>query len=254
MKLDCILTACNDNPMYCDFIPIFIKTWNKLYPGVDVKIIFISDSIPEKFKEYNNNIILYKPEYNIPTAFISQYIRLLYPALLNYTNGILITDMDMLPMNKTYYKKNIEEYSDDKFIYLRDVCMEYSQIAMCYNVAINKIWKEIFNINSIEDINIRLKNIIYEINNNYQIRGNGWCIDQCHLYKYVKDWNIKTNNFIKLSDCVTGFSRLDRCESFSIKISIELENKIKSGFYSDYHCLRPYSTYKEINDKIYNLL
>ena len=254
MKLDCILTSCNDNTMYCDFIPIFIKTWSKLYPDVDVKIIFISDSIPEKFKEYNNNIILYTPESNISTAFISQYIRLLYPALLNYKNGILITDMDILPMNKTYYKKNIEEYSDDKFIYLRDVCMEGKQIAMCYNVAISKIWKEIFNINSIEDINIRLKEVFYELKHGYQIRGCGWGSDQIDLYTYVMEWNIKTNNFIKFSDCITGFSRLDRCESFSTNISDELKNKIKSGFFSDYHCLRPYSTHKEINEQIYNLL
>ena len=45
MKLDCVLTACNMNPLYSDFIPIFIKTWNKLYPAVDVKIIFISAPI-----------------------------------------------------------------------------------------------------------------------------------------------------------------------------------------------------------------
>ena len=121
MILDCVLTSCNDNPMYCEFIPIFIKTWNKLYPNVDVKIIFISDAIPDNLKEYNTNIILYKPEQNISTAFISQYIRLLYPAILTYINGILITDMDMLPMNRTYYTKNIEEYSDSSFIYLRDV-------------------------------------------------------------------------------------------------------------------------------------
>ena len=32
MKLDCVLTAVNENELYLDFIPIFIKTWNKLYP------------------------------------------------------------------------------------------------------------------------------------------------------------------------------------------------------------------------------
>ena len=33
MKLDCVLTAVNDNRLYLDFVPIFIKTWNKLYPA-----------------------------------------------------------------------------------------------------------------------------------------------------------------------------------------------------------------------------
>ncbi len=43
MKLDCVLTSCNLNPLYCDFIPIFIKTWNKLYLDFDVKFVLISN-------------------------------------------------------------------------------------------------------------------------------------------------------------------------------------------------------------------
>ena len=49
MKLDCILTACNTNELYIDFIPIFIKSWTKLYPDVDIKIVLINDIIPDKF-------------------------------------------------------------------------------------------------------------------------------------------------------------------------------------------------------------
>ena len=42
MILEYVLTAINDNPLYIDFIPIFIKTWNKLYPNVKVIIILIT--------------------------------------------------------------------------------------------------------------------------------------------------------------------------------------------------------------------
>jgi hypothetical protein len=44
MILDCILTAVNEKNLYLQFVPIFIKTWNKLYPNVDVKIVLISTS------------------------------------------------------------------------------------------------------------------------------------------------------------------------------------------------------------------
>ena len=125
MKLDCILTACNTNELYIDFIPIFIKSWTKLYPNVDIKIVLINDIIPTKFEEFKTNIILFNPIPTISTGFISQYIRLLYPCILNqYENGIMITDMDMIPMNKTYYTKNIENIDNNKFIYLRDVCIK----------------------------------------------------------------------------------------------------------------------------------
>ena len=156
MKLDCILTATNDNPLYQDFIPLFIKSWSKLYPNIDVKVILISDIIPDQLKQYINNIILFKPIDGISPAFVSQYIRLLYPCILDYKNGIMITDIDMIPLNNTYYTKNIEKYDNSKFIYLRNVLLDEKQIAMCYNVATNNVWSSIFNINSIEDIVFKL--------------------------------------------------------------------------------------------------
>ena len=178
MKLDCILTACNNNPIYVDFIPMFIKAWSKLYPSIDIKIVFINDTIVDSINEYKNNIILFKPIENISTVFISQYIRLLYPAILNYENGIMITDIDMIPMNDKYYTKNIENIENNKFIYLRNILVnDCNQIAMCYNVALNKTWSDIFNIKLLEDINEKLISIYED--------GIEWTTDQTDLYNYV---------------------------------------------------------------------
>jgi hypothetical protein len=252
MKLDCVLTACNKKPLYINFIPIFIKTWKKLYPNVNTKIILISDNIPENLHEYKNNIILFKPLPNISTSFTSQYIRLLYPAILNYKNGIMITDIDMIPMNRTYYIKNIEKYSDDKLIYLRDVLLNLKQIAMCYNVATKNTWSNIFSIKTIDDIKKRLQDVSKRIKYVEGSGKQGWSTDQIDLYNHVMIWNSKTNNLIILKDKNTKFNRLNR-NRFS-KINDTLEKNIKNGIYTDYHCLRPYDKYKEINDKIYNLL
>ena len=254
MKLDCILTSVNNHPLYIDFVPLFIKTWNKLYPNVNVKIILINDNIPENLSQYENNIILFKPIKNVSTAFTSQYIRNLYPALLTqYKNGIMITDIDILPMNRNYYVKNIENFSNDKFVYLRHVCIkEHKQIAMCYNVATSNIWSDIFNIKNIEDINNRLTNVFSNIEHEEGHGKKGWCQDQIDLYKYVFDWNNKTNNFIILHDSNTGYKRLDR-NTFDIN-NIQLQQLIHLGFFSDYHCYRPYNKYKDVNEKIYELL
>lgn len=253
MKLDCILTAVDDNPLYLDFIPIFIKTWNKLYPDVDVKIILIAIKIPDIYSNYKDNIILFEPIENILTSFTSQYIRLLYPCILNYKNGIMITDMDMLPMNRTYYTEHIKEYENNKFIYLRDkICFEYNEIAMCYNVATPNTWKDIFEINSIEDI----KNKLIEVYTNNDIRsgqGNiGWGTDQQDLYKKVMSWNNKTHNFIAINESITKFNRLDR-NTFDINNN-NLKKDISNELYTDYHCYRPMSLYSDINYTIYNLL
>ena len=57
--------------------------------------------------------------------------------------------------------------------------------------------------------------------------------------------------FIYLKDSNTNFKRLDRN---TFKLNDDIINKIKNGYYSDYHCYRPYDKYKVINDSIIDLL
>jgi hypothetical protein len=250
MKLDCVLTACNMNPLYLDFIPMYITAWNKLYPEVDVKIVLINETVPDFLDKYKNNIILFNPPPNISTAFISQYIRILYPSILNYKNGIIITDIDMIPMNNTYYTDNIKSIDDNKFVYYRDILLNRSQIAMCYNIALNKTWSEIFNINTLEDIYKRLI-YIYPKTNYKDGHGNmGWSTDQRDLYKYVIKWNNKTNNFISLQDNITRFNRMSRGRCLP-----NAGEKIKSGLITDYHAYRPNTGWrKNLNEKLVSLL
>jgi hypothetical protein len=240
MKLDCVVTAVNENPLYLEFIPIFIKTWKKLYCDVDIKIILIANKIPDDYNEYKQYIILFEPIPNITTSFISQYIRLLYPCILNYQNGVMITDMDILPMNRHYYTDNIASFDNNKFIYFRgNVCLPNNEVAMCYNVATPSIWKEIFNIQDISDIQLRLK-IVYENNHIVEGHGNiGWNIDQRHLYNYIRKWK-NNNNFVCLFDRNTKYCRLDRNKFHLTNI---IKQNIQNGLYSDYHCYRPMKRY-----------
>lgn len=252
MLLDCVITAVNDNPLYIEFIPIFIKTWKKLYPTVDVKIILIANEIPQKYIEYNDHIILFKPIENVLTSFTSQVIRLFYPCLLPYKNGVMITDMDILPMNRTYYTENIRPYDNNKFIYLRDnVCFEYKQIAMCYNVATPSIWRDIFNIHSIDDIRATIKDLALSHGLHEERRQEWWGIDQQLLYKKVMEWTKTTQNLVCLNESTTGFCRLDRG---TFVLNETTRANIKNGVYSDYHCFRPMSEYQNINNEIYERL
>lgn len=202
-----------------------------------------------------DNIILFTPLPNISTAFTSQYIRILYPAILNYKNGVMITDIDMIPMSSTYYTKSIENYDNDKFIVLRNVCQSIKQFPICYCVANPKTWSNIFNINSIDDIKNRLISVFIQ-NEHKEGHGNiGWSLDQVYLYKAVNLYNKKSNILILLRDKNTNFSRFDRKHLRKInKLSIDIENNISSEKYSDYHCKRPFDEHKEINNRILELL
>jgi hypothetical protein len=252
MKLDYVVTAVNDNPIYEEFIPIWIKTWNKLYPEVKARIIMVAEKIPSKYLEYTEQIILFKPISGVLTSFTSQIIRLLYPCLLDCEGGVMISDADMLPMNRIYYIQPIQMIDDDKFVYMREnICFNNSEIAMCYNVAVPKVWKEIFGIKSVEDITNTIKHIS-DTNLIQEGHGNiGWNIDQKFLYQKVMMWHYQTNRLIRLKESDTKFNRLDRN---TFNLSDVLKKQISDGVYTDYHCLRPMSVYSDINYEIYNLL
>ena len=85
MKLTDVLTATDSNPLYYQFVPIFIRAWKKLFPSINIHIILIADIMIPELEEYKEYIKLFKPITGVKTSFIAQNIRLFYPCLLNLT-------------------------------------------------------------------------------------------------------------------------------------------------------------------------
>jgi hypothetical protein len=252
MILTDVVTATNMEPLYYEFIPLFIHTWKKLFPEVNIHIIVIADTLIDELKPYKNFIKLFAPIKDIKTAFIAQNIRLFYPALINAKGGILITDMDIIPMNRSYYSDSIKNYDNDKFVIYRPLdCVGKDEIAMCYNIAHQNIWQEMFDISSMEDIITVLKDLYDQNEYDDTHGGDGWNIDQLYLYEKVQEWEKKTNSIIYLTDEQTKFKRLCRTRPNLDKQCIF---NIKNHKYTDYHLLRPYQEYKKYNDLIFKLL
>lgn len=240
MKLGTVVTACDSNTLYCDFIPIFIKAWKTLFPHVDIVIVLVAHEIPDNLKEYSEYIRLSKPIEGIHTAFHAQCIRLLYPRHIARDEGVLITDMDMLPMNRFYYEGPISNLSNDMFIAYRNILLP-NEIPICYNIATPSVWSKVFGDKSDEDMLKEWHTPTYDGKHG----GKGWNTDQVIL---IKKFNGYSGPKIILNDTLTKFRRLDRQPGFSV--SETLKTEIKNGVYSDYHCMRPYSVHKDINDFI----
>lgn len=254
MRLGTVLTATNTNPLYIDFIPYFIRAWKKLYPNINIVIVLVADAIPESYNEYAEYIRLFPPINGVSTIFTSQYIRNLYPAIIDSPDGVLITDMDMIPMSRTYYSAPISNISDDKFVYYRaNVCMYDKQLAMCYNIATPNIWSNIMDIKSEDDIKTRLVSIFSSFKNYHgTTKESYWCKDQCDLYSYVMNWNKTTGNLVLLNDSQTGFKRLCRSQVNTLSPNNRLH--IKQGLYTDYHSHRPAKTHSDIINTVIGLL
>jgi hypothetical protein len=224
MRIGTVVTATDANPLYIEFIPMFVKAWKKVLPEADIIILLIADSIPDIYLPYKDYIKLVKPIPGIHTAFHAQCIRLLYPREVERnTEAVIITDMDvLLPV----------------------------EIPMCYVAALPFIWKSVFGTEGSETL---LRQWYQYSNYSGNHGGTGWNTDQLILTRMFKLWGGKK---VVLNDSITKFNRLDRSDIHRFyQSNIELlKEKIKAGEYSDYHCLRPYSNFTELNNFIVDSL
>jgi len=243
MKIGTIVTASDTNPLYMDFIPIFVRAWKHLLPEADIRIVLIAESLPESLQSYASHIHLVSPIPGVHTAFHAQCVRLLYPREVTRDEGVLITDMDMLPMNRRYYVDTIRDFPEDAFVVYRDVCLP-SEISMCYNVAHPATWTSVF---GSEPTNELLQKWNSTVHYDGAHGGSGWNTDQVILVNSFNAWGGRK---IVLNDEVTRFARLDRAMPFETwgNQQSQIHSLIRDGYFADYHCLRPYSTYKAWND------
>jgi hypothetical protein len=221
------------------------KCW-KTIVGIDCILILIAKEIPYELRDEKDNIILFPPLPHIPTAFQAQCIRLLYPSLLiKKYQGIIISDMDIIPLNKDYFVSSIEALPDDAFCIYRDVIpAEIKQYPMCYCVASSETWGSIFDIAIKNDIVEKLtawySKDDYEVSSPY---SEMWAQDQKQLFLSAN----KYSAVVVLSDEKTGFSRLDRIHmNFIYNNTDKIKTNIANGNYADFHLPRPYETHKKM--------
>ncbi len=227
MEITTILTSVTNNEKYYRFIPLFIKRWKTLFPAIKIVIVFVGVKPPACLIPYKSYIRVFEPIPNVSDVFISQTIRLLYPAILDPNEVTMITDIDMVPGNRiSYYTDKIKAVNEDSFVVFRPLtCVGPNEIAMCYNSAKTSVWSSVFGIGSLDDISSFLKN-------NYNFadgkhNGIGWVQDQRILYTHVTNSNLNT---VFLDD--SYYKRLEpHFHKYNIKSFAEM---IKDDF-SDVH-------------------
>ena len=252
MLIDFVLTACNNNPKYLNLYPYVYQVWKKKF-NLDCYLILIDDKIPEVLNEYKDYIVLFKPIENINTAYIAQTIRILYPCLFEDKN-ILITDVDILPISKKYFIDSIIPYDNNNFICYTQREQKRKMIPICYNLANSRIWKEIFNINSINDVKQALINW-YDGNYTGIKNSQGWFTDQKKLFEKVYNWGKSDTNLIILQDKNIGYKRLDKRKKSLVYVLNNKDlvlNDIKEEKYNDFHIFGfgKRDKYKKLVDEI----
>lgn len=233
MKIDYVVISSDDNPMYKDFYPIVSKIWNSF--GLKTYFINITNenSITENEYGFVHKI---KSIDNIPSSYQSQIVRLFSPNLID--GNILISDIDMIPLNYDYFKNNSEYLLDDNIVvHTTNPYTDRPFHAMCYLLGNSKTFKKI----------LGTENMTYEefVKNLESMYGHSWFADENFFY----DKSIGNENKMVFLKRDIKNTRIDRSKW------VYDVNKLHKGTYIDSHLLRPYSQYlNEINELIKNII
>jgi hypothetical protein len=238
--------------MYLDFFPIVNRSWKDLC-GIRCLMILVAHEVPAKLEAYKQDIILFPPIPGVSDILISQMVRLLYTCIYtDTTNGIIVSDMDLIPMNKFYYIDSAAHVPQDHFLVYREACFEENQIAICFNSATPAVWKEVWSnfgvpIDSVQDIREYLQTVAQATEYDGRPGQPGWTTDQLMLYKMIFKYKDDTKRVTILNDAMTKHMRLDRIYTHQLVANKELVlQQVNAGYYSDYHMQRPWNHYKFI--------
>lgn len=231
-KIDYVIIASDDNPMYKDFYDIVAKQWFDL----GFKTYYVNITNEDKIVESKYGIIhKIKALDCVPTSFQSQVVRLFASTFID--GNILMSDVDMLPINKDYFISYISELNTDNVIvYSGQPYGAVPYYPMCYVLANSLTFKKYLNLE-----NISFLNYCNMLNSKY---GQAWNTDEHFMYDMFE---MHKNNLIIKTD--RDFQR--RIDRGNWNYDIVLLNK---GYYIDSHLPRPYSDYKAEIDELINLI
>lgn len=230
MKIDYVIIASDENPTYKDFYPIVAKKWFELgYKTYYVNICDTDEILENKWGIIHN----IKALDFVSTAFQSQVVRLFCS---NFIEGnLLMSDIDMLPINKDYYNSYLDELTESNvIIYTGQPYTDVPYYPMCYILAHSKTLRNILSIG-----NLRFSDYCKMLFEKY---GEAWNTDEHFMYdEFQKN---KEYLIIKKRDLKR---RVDRA-NWTYDLDL-----LKKGHYIDSHLLRPYEKYfQKINELINN--
>lgn len=236
-KIDRVVLATNDNPDYIQFWPIAAKAWQEIV-GVRPTLALIGGQDVQVDESYGD-IIRFEPIPGIPTSFYAQCVRLLLPCLFP-TEGCVLADIDLIPLQKRFFTKKIARIPDDHFVVYRNKAYWFfkKRIYMCYNAARGETFRDIFGIQTYEDIPRLIKEW-------WQI-GFGWDTDEKMLYRCLKKWDKRKTNVKKLGYSKGSKRRIER------KLKYKLHKLVQQS-YTEVNCPRPYAEHKNEIDYVMRL-
>jgi hypothetical protein len=232
MKIDIAIHSSDSNPLYLDFWESVSRAW-KSKLGIDPVLLYIDHDYDTKIiSEQYGKVIRIKPLDNIPLYVQCQAVRYWYATQLENKVGI-ISDIDMYPLSKFYFKTQIESIPTDKYVHLNPCMDTYGQIPACYHVATGNTFSNVlgnvdFNAYMINAIEFSKNNDTHHEDKTY------WYVDERYSTMLINKYADKSIFHFIPRDGGQNGHRIDR-PNWKYNKSL-----IKTGQYYDAHSIRPF--------------
>jgi hypothetical protein len=238
MKIDRVILASDSHENYLPFWKYAAKSWARL--GINPTLFLISNNDVDNINIDSSLGDVYRLNCGegMHTAFVSQCIRLLCPAMF-LNESVIIADIDNFPLSAKYFLGSVEGINDENFVSYRAGVCGPNQIAIPWNLAKGSTWADVFEFCGVNANNWKARTIKRLQNwypNNYRPihkgRCKAWFTDQALLKKYITSWKHKNNSsrLCELKDVNTGFYRLDRSANNKTHTTIFNPKTIYSDF------------------------
>jgi hypothetical protein len=244
------LVASDLNPRYLEAWELVSRAWPTIV-GIEPRLVLVAaeQDVPAALRD-DERVTLFEPLPDVPTPFQAQCIRLLQPALLEVDGAVVISDMELVPLDPGFFHVHAGRLDDRFFLAYRDVLFPKDQMAMAYNAATPAVWGEIFGVSTSAEVRARLAEWARGLEYDGVRGGAGWYTDQVLLRDHLVAWARRTGRLWMLDDDHTGFTRLDRVVLGGGELPARARRNLERGRYTDFDSLVPHSRYRAINDAV----
>jgi len=243
MKIEYAIHSSDSNPFYLDFWPHVSRIWKEVFHVTPI-LLYIDENHDIPIDETYGQVIKFKPVPDVPLYLQCLWIRYWYPSRV--PNSIcMISDIDMFPISKNYFIRQIQDIPDTKYVHLNPV---HSYLPSCYHIAKGQLFKDILELDEewpTSVINLYKRNLGHDCftDKNPILKDKlQWGADEEYATQKIRNYPDQSIfHFIERKH-----KRIDRSDwSYTIE-------KMKQDEYADSHSIRPYSDYKTDIDFLVN--
>lgn len=251
LKLSHVVVSSDLNPRYLDCWPLARRAWREI-AGLEPLLVLVAEEAPRDLRA-DASVHVFEPLDGIHTALQAQCVRLLHPALVEGASGVLVSDIDMIPLNRSYFHRPAGMICERDFLAYRDVFLDVSEIPICYNAAHPRTWADVFQVTDADEVRSQLLAWATGVHYDGVRAGHGWHTDQTLLYRTLVDRARQKRDVWILDDRFTNLHRLQSPHIGPGGPSGALAEWIKRGLYSDFHLELPAAKHAETNRRVVDL-